>query len=228
MHFGDQPAATGLEVAKEIAAEEGKVIDEDTASKMKKGGYVDDHIVGGTEEECAKMKGKCSIVNGEYFYDGTISRILDQVGMRPKVIVSNKDEDSDAIRKLGDAFLGYKWRIKEDVIVMNYNVNLSKKKHGVRAKPSIKIETIDELENTDLTRRIVTGVLASQYDPLGLNSPRTIRYKILLKDTNLVMKEWDELFGDELLKKWKMALREMIESKAIVSASDNRGRSHRK
>ena len=37
MHFCDQLAATGLEVAKEIAADEGKSIDEDTASKMKKG-----------------------------------------------------------------------------------------------------------------------------------------------------------------------------------------------
>ena len=35
MHFGDQPAATGLEVAKEIAAEEGKVINEGRASKKR-------------------------------------------------------------------------------------------------------------------------------------------------------------------------------------------------
>ena len=100
MHFGDQPAAMGLEVAKEIAAEEGRSIDEDTASKMKKGGYVDDHIVGGSKEECAKMRGKCSIENGEYHYDGTIAKILAQVGMKPKVIVSNKDEDDIAISKL--------------------------------------------------------------------------------------------------------------------------------
>ena len=143
MHFGDQPVATGLEVAKEIASEEGKAINKGMASKMMKGGYVDDHIVGGTEEECTKMKGKCSFINGEYFCDGTISKTLDQVGMRPKVIVSNKDKDPVTIHKLGDTFLGYNWRIQEDVIVMNYNVNTSKTKHGVIAKPSVQMETID-------------------------------------------------------------------------------------
>ena len=51
---------------------------------MKKGGYVD-QIVSGTEKECLRMKGECSVIDAEYFYDGTISKILSQVGMRPKV-----------------------------------------------------------------------------------------------------------------------------------------------
>ena len=52
---------------------------------MKKGGYIDDQIFGGTKEECLKIRGKCSVVDRKYFYDGTISKILSQVGMRPKV-----------------------------------------------------------------------------------------------------------------------------------------------
>ena len=71
------------------------------------------------------------------------------------------------------------------------------------------MEMIDELENIDLTPRLVTSVLASQYDPLGLNSSRTIHYKVLLKDTNLVVKEWDKLLmrsylksGRQLWKRW--------------------------
>ena len=71
------------------------------------------------------------------------------------------------------------------------------------------------MESTGLTLRIVTGVLASQYDPLGLNSPRTFKYKILLKETNLVIKDWDQLFENELLKKWREALKEMVKSKVI-------------
>ena len=216
MHFGDTPAATGLQVAKEISAEEGKRIDEDTAAKMKKGGYVDDQIVGGNKEECKKMRGNCRVENGEYFYDGTISQILEQVGMRPKVIVSNKETDDNAIRKLGDTFLGYKWDIKDDVIKSKFVVNVSKKKHGIRAKPPFTVETIDEMKTSDLTLRVVTGVLASQYDPLGLNCPRTIKYKILLKNTNLVVKDWDRLFEGELLNSWRNALEEMIRAKEIT------------
>ena len=68
MHFGDQPVAIGLKVAKEIAAEKGKAIDEDKASKMKNGSYVDNFIIGGIEEKCVQMKGKCSIINRECFF----------------------------------------------------------------------------------------------------------------------------------------------------------------
>ena len=90
--------------------------------------------------------------------------------MRPKVIVSNKNKDTVTIYKLGDTFLGNWQKIKEYTIVMKYNINMSKKKHCARAKPFTKMEMIDELENIDLTPRLVTSVLASQYDPLGLNS----------------------------------------------------------
>ena len=97
--------------------------------------------------------------------------------MRPKVIVSNKDQDPVAVGKLGDTFLGHDWGIQEDIIVLKFNVNMSKKKHGVRTSPSITKETLFKLEKADLTRRMVTGVPTLQYDPLGLNSPRTIQYK---------------------------------------------------
>ena len=136
--------------------------------------------------------------------------------MRPKVIVANKDEDDAAIQKLGDAFLGYSWGIKDDVIKFQFVVNMSKKKHGVKLKPPLSVENICELETAELTLRIVVGVLASQYDPLGLNSPRTIKYKIMLKNTHLSIKEWDQLFEGELLRKWRRALKEMVRSETVV------------
>lgn len=216
MHFGDVPAAAGLQVAKELVAQEGRKIDEDTANKMEKGGYVDDQVVGGSKDECAKMRGECTVKDGEYYYDGTISKILELGGMRPKVIVANKDEDDAAIQKLGDAFLGYSWGIKDDVIKFQFVVNMSKKKYGVKLKPPLTMENICELETTELTLRIVVGVLASQYDPLGLNSPRTIKYKIMLKNTHLSIKEWDQLFEGELLRKWRRALEEMVRSETVV------------
>ena len=48
-----------------------------------------------------------------------------------------------------------------------------------------------------------------------MKSPRTIKYKILLKETNLVIKDWDQLFENELLKKWREELKEMVKSKVI-------------
>ena len=61
------------------------------------------------------MKGNCTVKDGEYFYDGTISKILELGGMKPKGIVSYKDEDDSAIHKLGDTFLRYNWNIKLNI-----------------------------------------------------------------------------------------------------------------
>ena len=49
-----------------------------------------------------------------------------------------------------------------------------------------------------------------------MNSPRTIKYKIMLKNTHLSIKEWDQLFEGELLRKWRKALEEMVRSETVM------------
>merc|ERR1711867_258098 len=56
MHFGDRPAATGLEVAKKKVAELGKQVDEQTADIITRG-YVDDGFGGGPEYVVQKLIG---------------------------------------------------------------------------------------------------------------------------------------------------------------------------
>ena len=56
MHFGDRPAACGLEVAKCLVADLGVGIDSEAAEMLKKG-YVDDIICGGDEAAVDRMVG---------------------------------------------------------------------------------------------------------------------------------------------------------------------------
>ena len=57
MHFGDRPAAAGLEVAKKKVAELGRRIDEQTADIITRG-YVDDGLGGGRENVVRKLIGE--------------------------------------------------------------------------------------------------------------------------------------------------------------------------
>ena len=56
MHFGDRPAAAGLEVAKKKVAELGKQVDKQTAEIITHG-YVDDGLGGGPEYVVKKLIG---------------------------------------------------------------------------------------------------------------------------------------------------------------------------
>ena len=56
MHFGDRPAAAGLEVAKKKVAVLGKRIDEQTAEIITRG-YMDDGLGGGPEHVVRKLMG---------------------------------------------------------------------------------------------------------------------------------------------------------------------------
>ena len=57
MHFGDRPAAAGLEVAKKKVAELGREIDSQTADIIMRG-YVDDGLGGGEEYVVKKLIGE--------------------------------------------------------------------------------------------------------------------------------------------------------------------------
>ena len=105
MHFGDRPAACGLEVAKHMVADLGKMIDPD-ASEMIKKGYVDDNIAGGDEAAVDRLVGKETLQEGKPSYDGTIPQILAHGSFNVKVMVRDGETRSEVIKLLGGGVLG--------------------------------------------------------------------------------------------------------------------------
>ena len=66
-------AATKLEIAKDLAAVEGEMIDPEASERIRRDCYVDDGLTGGSPEQVSRFMGEKS---ENSVYDGTIPQIL--------------------------------------------------------------------------------------------------------------------------------------------------------
>ena len=212
MAFGDRPAGCALEVAKQMIFEEGEKICPKTAKIMKRGSYVDDSNGGGDEETVELLMGKRRDVDGHYYYDGTVSKILAEGGMRPKVMVRSGETDPNVVGKLGERILGVPWRPEDDTIPFHLGLNLSPKKLGEEST----VEDINNLELGEITKRMAVSGVYSIYDPIGLVSPLTIKYKILLSEISQLKLSWNDSLPPELAAKVKAVFKELVEAEDIV------------
>ena len=83
---------------------------------------------------------------------------------------------------------------------MKLEVNLSEKVQKIRQGQAVTPVTIDLLDQTVLTRRIMLSQVYAIYDPLGLLSPITIKYKLVLQKMVIKKLDWDERLLPELEK----------------------------
>ena len=212
VHFGDRPAGMCLEIVKDLAREAGKDICPETAVVMEKGSYVDDSIAGGSEEFIDKLVGEVTEKNDKYSYTGTVSQIYQQVGMSLKVMVRSGEQNQGAIDKLGQHLLGHEWKPKEDILVFNIAVNLANKRgKKIKVQADITPTTLEVLWSSKLSLRILLGVISSIYDPLGLLTPLTIKWKIELGELHKgEVVQWDTALEGILEKQWKEMLEMMV------------------
>ena len=131
VHFGDVPAATALEVAKNMVIKYGHEIDPVTAEQMNQS-YVNDGMGGGTDQRIDVMVGDCNEVNGELYYTGTVSQILARGSLRIKCMVRSGETNETTIRKLGGMMLGHHWDAVIDQISFKLEVDLATKKENKR------------------------------------------------------------------------------------------------
>ena len=111
--------------------------------------------------------------------------------------------------------LGLPWDTEKDVIHLSMDVNLSPKKQGVRTEGSLGPEDEEKIKDAVLTRRQLMSQIHSIYDPLGLLSPITIKFKLVLQELVQAQMDWDEPLEGELKKKAETSLIEMARSSSI-------------
>ena len=99
---------------------------------------------------------------------------------------------------------------------MHLGVNLSTKRQKVRQGQELTMETIDIIDHAPLTRRVMASQIYGLYDPMGLLSPITIRYKLLLQQLVLSGLDWDAPLTPELDKAARATLREIVRAQDIV------------
>ena len=98
---------------------------------------------------------------------------------------------------------------------MHMGVNLSAKKQKVRLGEEVTLDTLGDIDDVLLTWRVMVSQIYSLYDPLGLLSPITIKYKLLLQQIVLSGIEWDELLPPDMQKTAKSVLQEIVETRDI-------------
>ena len=209
--FGDLSAAVQLEVAKKLCAEAGIEIDQEASDRIKHDTYVDDGATGGDAEQVSRFRGQRD-ADGKY--NGTIPQILGLGGLDIKAMMVSGEEDQEAIDKLGKQVLGIDYDVGNDEFLFPLQVHVHPKKHGVRAGDPVTLENISDLDQVKLTPRILTGLVNSFYDPLGLTCIWLIKFKLLLKKLTLpeyCHLSWDDVIPDDLAMEWKSLIVETLD-----------------
>jgi hypothetical protein len=209
MHYGDRCAMAGLERARGLVAEAGRSIDTDAAD-MIKNGYVDDCVGGGSNETVNKLIGNETWENEKPFYDGTVAQILQAGSFRVKVMVRDGELREEVIKLLGSGVLGLPWIPGSDIIVMHLGVNLHQKTFAGGRGPELNEKSIEEIDSTLMTRRMVVSAIYSIYDPIGLIAPITIKYKLLLQKLSHIKDGWDDELEPGLASEARAVLKEMV------------------
>ena len=97
------------------------------------------------------------------------------------------------LRHLCGSVLGVPWNTARDVISMKLTINLSRK-----------------IDLAVLTLRIITSQVYGIYDPLGLLSPVTVKYKLLLQKLTTHGLAWDDPIPEDLDAQAREILKEIV------------------
>jgi hypothetical protein len=84
---------------------------------------------------------------------------------------------------MGETVLGHVWDASNNVITFVLTVDIaSKKKKFKVVHDYITRENFDKLQSIFITKRLVLSVNSSWYEPLGLLSPISTKYKFKLSE----------------------------------------------
>ena len=72
---------------------------------------------------------------------------------------------------------GFAWETATDSIQFHLSVNDSKKHTKVETGKELAVLDLDQLEETVIARRVVVSEVYTIYNPIGLMTLRTVRYK---------------------------------------------------
>ena len=127
-------------------------------------------------------------------------------------MVRSEETDPSVVGKLGERILGVPRRQEEDTIPFHLSLNLSPKKLDEESS----VEDINKLELGEITKLMAVIGVYSIYDPIGLVSPLTIKYKILLSEIIQLELSWNDSLPPELVARVKAIFKELVEAVDII------------
>ena len=205
--FGDKCAGIISMLALKTTAEMFKDKYPEAANIIIENSYVDD-IIGGSNDIpsiCRLMKEIDFIVSNGGF---KIKHFL-MSGTHPKNI------DVNLVEMEEDKILGVSWKLQSDYFVFKPKINFSPKYRNVHKEPDLTILDFEQRFPIILTRRMVTSVMAAQYDPLGFISPFILKGKILLRklitNDSVACHDWDDALSPEMKNEWFIFFQSMLD-----------------
>ena len=135
----EKASETYKEVAEALNLKD-DVVKED-AKKLLHDTYIDDSTTGGRAKDVSRILGE-KLPDGSF--SGTISRMMQSVGLCLKTIVSMLDPDPDSAEKLSSKVLGYLFDVKSDYLGIKFTFNPSKKRKGLKSNPDLTISDMEK------------------------------------------------------------------------------------
>ena len=212
--FGDLSAGLILEVAKRRVAELGEQIDPVAAHQLKTYSYVDDSIMGGSQDDVDRMRGK----REDTGYTGTVPQILAKGAMRVKFMAVSGSTDEWEEAQLAGKTLGVLYRLEKDEIYFllkpGYYEGKAKSSDQAREALLLDLDQVEAIRSGGLkfTRRQALSMVMGTYDPLGLISPAILRGKLLLRRLYGAQVDagWDTALPKEECELWANWFRDLL------------------
>jgi hypothetical protein len=203
VNYGDRPAeCIAIAAVRETATRfrEGK---ERAAWFLKNRTYVDDATGEESSMEAAKQVSQ------------DMEDILGNGGFRFKETVMSGDplgKDRE-LRKV----LGLRWDTQRDKICVDIKLNYGEKVKGAYLEEDALLTDPESALTRVITRRVLWRVAQSQYDPLGLLSVYTVKWKLLMRKVTLKGKEggWESPLDKEEEEEFRQLLRDLKELRKI-------------
>jgi len=133
----------------------------------------------------------------------------------------NKPDEKVSANGTHVGLAGYLWSPEADTIELDIGPpRLGKAKRGQRPEPVSG--DYKEALKLAFTKRVLTGLVAGVFDPLGLATPITAGFKLDLHQLCELKLDWDDKVPEELLDKWVgnmekiQALRGMTFQRSVI------------
>ena len=186
----------------------------DLVSRILRSLYVDDLVCGASNEdgahelfETAKEMLKSGSFNLRKFMTNSpqLQEVIDKVEGTQQCDDLEETYTKSTVGPQGtpqsgeQKILGVRWDVKSDCFTINFD------------------EMASLASKTEPTKRNIVSVVSRFFDPLGLVTPVTVRFKVFIQKLCESVAEWDQLIAGDNLRRWQSLVQNLQEVPAVTT-----------
>ncbi|XP_068223879.1 uncharacterized protein [Palaemon carinicauda] len=215
--FGDKPSGTIAMLALKLTAEMSKDEYPVATQIIVNNSYVDDIL------------GSCDSIEIANELMKQIERIIGRGGFKIKhwILSGNENHENPNVKvtkREKEKVLGIVWDPHRDRLVYEVKINFSPKHRKIHTEPNLAPDDLMVNVPQYLTRRMLLSQIASQYDPLGLVCPVTLRAKLMMRqlisrtegiEGKVSHYDWDSAVSTDIRNEWLSYFQMLFELQSL-------------